>query len=146
MRLRCGQELAAVDHIGGGPVADQLAQNQVGQTRHRQAYGHLVEADQLFTFGGKAEITGHRQHVAASDGMAGYGTGGTVTGVGQMLKLARPDIQIVITEPENASLLNGSEWAPHKIQGWTPDFIPDVLDFTHTAYRKRIKQVCFSTF
>jgi cysteine synthase A len=60
--------------------------------------------------------------------VSGYGTGGTVTGAGQMLKLARPDIQIVITEPEGASLLKGSEWAPHKIQGWTPDFIPDVLD------------------
>ncbi|MFT5141111.1 MAG: cysteine synthase A [Lysobacterales bacterium] len=60
--------------------------------------------------------------------VSGYGTGGTVTGAGQMLKLARPDIQIVITEPAGASLLNGNDWAPHKIQGWTPDFIPNVLD------------------
>jgi cysteine synthase A len=60
--------------------------------------------------------------------VSGYGTGGTVTGTGQMLKLARPDTQIVITEPAGASLLEGSEWAPHKIQGWTPDFIPTVLD------------------
>lgn len=60
--------------------------------------------------------------------VSGYGTGGTVTGAGQMLKLARPDIQIVITEPAGASLLNGNEWQPHKIQGWTPDFIPNVLD------------------
>jgi cysteine synthase A len=37
-------------------------------------------------------------------------------------------VQIISTEPAGASLLEGKEWAPHKIQGWTPDFIPDVLD------------------
>lgn len=62
--------------------------------------------------------------------VTGYGTGGTMTGAGQMLKLARPDTQIVATEPEGAALLSGGEWHPHKIQGWTPDFIPDVLDRT----------------
>jgi cysteine synthase A len=60
--------------------------------------------------------------------VTGYGTGGTMTGAGQMLKVARPDTQIVATEPEGAALLSGGEWQPHKIQGWTPDFIPDVLD------------------
>ncbi|HKJ18018.1 MAG TPA: cysteine synthase A [Xanthomonadales bacterium] len=60
--------------------------------------------------------------------VSGYGTGGTVTGAGQMIKLARPETQIVTTEPAGASLLEGAEWQPHKIQGWTPDFIPDVLD------------------
>ena len=60
--------------------------------------------------------------------VTGYGTGGTMTGAGQVLKIARPDLTVVATEPAGASLLAGSEWAPHKIQGWTPDFIPDVLD------------------
>lgn len=60
--------------------------------------------------------------------VSGWGTGGTMTGAGQMLKLARPDIKIVAVEPENAALLSGKEWQPHKIQGWTPDFVPDVLD------------------
>jgi len=60
--------------------------------------------------------------------VTGYGTGGTMTGAGRAIKAARPEISIVATEPEAASLLAGSEWAPHKIQGWTPDFIPDVLD------------------
>jgi len=60
--------------------------------------------------------------------VSGYGTGGTITGAGQMIRLARPDVKIVSTEPEGASLLEGKEWQPHKIQGWTPDFIPDVLD------------------
>ena len=45
-----------------------------------------------------------------------------------MIKLARPDCKIIATEPEGAALLSGKEWAPHKIQGWTPDFIPSVLD------------------
>ena len=60
--------------------------------------------------------------------VSGYGTGGTMTGVGEVLKAARPDIKIVATEPVGASLLAGKEWQPHKIQGWTPDFIPEVLN------------------
>jgi cysteine synthase A len=60
--------------------------------------------------------------------VSGYGTGGTITGAGQMIRLARPDVKIVSTEPAGAQLLAGKEWQPHKIQGWTPDFIPHVLD------------------
>ena len=45
-----------------------------------------------------------------------------------MLKLARPDLRIAVTEPAGAPLLAGGEWKPHKIQGWTPDFIPAVLN------------------
>jgi cysteine synthase A len=60
--------------------------------------------------------------------VTGYGTGGTMTGAGQVIKAARPEVKIVATEPAAASLLAGNDWQPHKIQGWTPDFIPDVLD------------------
>ena len=60
--------------------------------------------------------------------VTGWGTGGTLTGAGEMLKKARPDIKIVVTEPAGASLLAGAEWKPHKIQGWTPDFMPAVLN------------------
>jgi cysteine synthase len=62
--------------------------------------------------------------------VTGYGTGGTLTGAGEMLKKARPGIKIIVTEPEGAALLAGQEWKPHKIQGWTPNFIPAVLDRT----------------
>jgi len=75
--------------------------------------------------------------------VTGYGTGGTVTGLGRVLKKNRPDISIVLTEPANAQLLGSgvaqeraagnapavshSAFEPHPIQGWTPDFIPYVL-------------------
>jgi cysteine synthase len=60
--------------------------------------------------------------------VSGWGTGGTLTGAGQMIRLARPDVQVVTTEPAGAAMLAGNEWAPHKIQGWTPNIIPSVLD------------------
>ena len=60
--------------------------------------------------------------------VTGWGTGGTLTGAGEMLRLARPEVRIVATEPTGASLLGGAEWKPHKIQGWTPDFVPAVLN------------------
>jgi cysteine synthase A len=60
--------------------------------------------------------------------VSGWGTGGTITGAGQVLKAARPGIRIVAAEPAGAALLSGDPWQPHKIQGWTPDFIPQVLD------------------
>ncbi len=60
--------------------------------------------------------------------VTGWGTGGTLTGAGEMIRLARPDTKIIVTEPAGASLLAGAEWKPHKIQGWTPDFVPKVLN------------------
>jgi cysteine synthase A len=60
--------------------------------------------------------------------VTGWGTGGTMTGAGEMIRLARPEVKIVATEPAGASLLAGAEFKPHKIQGWTPDFVPKVLN------------------
>jgi cysteine synthase A len=60
--------------------------------------------------------------------VTGWGTGGTLTGAGEVIRLARPEVKIIATEPAGASLLGGGEWKPHKIQGWTPDFLPDVLN------------------
>ncbi|HMN08753.1 MAG TPA: pyridoxal-phosphate dependent enzyme [Gemmatimonadaceae bacterium] len=75
--------------------------------------------------------------------ISGYGTGGTVTGVARVLRRERPNTRIVLSEPENAQLLGSGiaqergtdhspaashpAWQPHPIQGWTPDFIPHVL-------------------
>ena len=60
--------------------------------------------------------------------ITGWGTGGTLTGVGEVLRVARPEVKITAAEPVNASLLAGNEWKPHKVQGWTPDFVPAVLN------------------
>ena len=59
--------------------------------------------------------------------VTGWGTGGTLTGVADVLRVARPEVKVIATEPAEASLLTGAEWKPHKIQGWTPDFVPEVL-------------------
>lgn len=58
----------------------------------------------------------------------GWGTGGTITGVGEVLKAARPGLKIVACEPTAAPMLTSSTWQSHKIQGITPDFFPKVLN------------------
>ena len=60
--------------------------------------------------------------------VTGWGTGGTLTGAGEVIRLARPDVSIVAVEPEAAAMLSGKPFTPHKIQGWTPDFVPAVLN------------------
>lgn len=88
--------------------------NQANPDYHRQTTGPEIIQD----------FVGRRLDYFVS----GWGTGGTLSGVGQILKLARPDVKIVATEPEAAAMLSGNPWAPHKIQGWTPDVIPSVLN------------------
>lgn len=88
--------------------------NQANPDYHRNTTGPEIIRD----------FAGHRLDYYVS----GWGTGGTITGAGEILKLARPDLRVIATEPEGAAMLNGNPWAPHKIQGWTPDFVPSVLD------------------
>jgi cysteine synthase A len=95
------------------------------------------------------ENTTAREILADFDGkrldywVSGYGTGGTVTGVGRVLRKERPDTKIILSEPANAQLIGSGDpqgrnedrspahshpaFEPHPIQGWTPDFIPYVL-------------------
>ena len=89
-------------------------ENVANPAYHRQTTGPEILSD----------FAGRRLDVFVT----GWGTGGTLTGAGEMIRLARPEVKIVVTEPAGASLLQGKEFKPHKIQGWTPDFVPKVLN------------------
>jgi cysteine synthase A len=108
--VRKAAELAA-QH--GWFLARQF-ENPANPAYHRQTTGPEILSD----FAGKrldAFVTG-------------WGTGGTLTGAGQVLKRARPELKIVVCEPAEAQLLGDQPFKSHKIQGWTPDFVPAVLD------------------
>jgi len=89
-------------------------ENPANPAYHRQTTGPEILSD----------FAGRRLDVFVT----GWGTGGTLTGAGEMIRLARPEVEIVVTEPAGAALLAGAEFKPHKIQGWTPDFVPAVLN------------------
>ena len=108
--VRRAEELAAKH---GWFLAQQFA-NPANPAYHRQT----TAAEILRDFAGR-----RLDHF-----VTGWGTGGTLTGVGEVLKVARPEVKVTASEPAGAALLLGKPWAPHKIQGWTPDFIPEVLN------------------
>ena len=107
------QKANELAHKHGWFLASQF-DNPANPAYHRQTTGPEILRD----------FAGRRLDYFVS----GWGTGGTLTGVGEVLKVARPEVRIIATEPAGAALLSGGEWQPHKIQGWTPDFLPSVLN------------------
>ena len=98
----------------GAVLARQFA-NEANPAIHRATTAEEIWAD---TEGGVDII------------VAGIGTGGTITGVGQVLKERKPGLQVIAVEPAESPILNGGTPGPHKIQGIGANFVPEILDTT----------------
>jgi cysteine synthase len=123
-----GAEVHETPSLGGMNEAVELAE---GVLAHRDGF-----MPQQFSNPANPEI--HRRTTAEEiwrdlDGsvdalVCGVGTGGTITGVGQLLKDRRPAVQVIGVEPATSAVLSGKPPGPHKIQGIGPGFVPEVLD------------------
>jgi cysteine synthase A len=112
MRGAVARAKELIDEIPGAVMPQQFA-NPANPDIHRRSTAEEIWADT----GGKVDIF-----------VSGVGTGGTITGVGQVLKPRLPGLKIVAVEPEASPVLSGGQPGPHGIQGIGAGFVPDILD------------------
>ncbi|GAA4674752.1 cysteine synthase A [Gordonia humi] len=108
--------VAAAEKVAGerpGAVLARQFANEANAEIHRKTTAEEIWAD---TDGGVDAV------------VAGIGTGGTITGIGQVVKSRKPEVKIFAVEPEESPILNGGPAGPHKIQGLGANFVPEVLD------------------
>ena len=108
-----GAVAAAEKLAASGAVLVRQFENQAGPAIHRKTTGEEIWRDT----DGNVDVF-----------ISGIGTGGTITGAGQLLKEKNPKIKVIGVEPAASPLLNGGEAGPHPIQGIGANFIPNVLD------------------
>jgi len=116
---------AAEGMKGAVSRAEQIAAERPGAVLARQ-------------FANPANVEVHKRTTAEeiwadTDGavdvvVSGIGTGGTITGVGQVLKERKPEVRMIAVEPAESPILNGGQPGPHKIQGLGANFVPEILD------------------
>ena len=103
---------ALLEEIDGAVMPQQFV-NPANPEIHRNTTAEEIWADT----GGEVDVL-----------VAGVGTGGTVTGVGEVIKARKPDFRVVAVEPEDSPVLSGGSPGPHKIQGIGAGFVPDTLN------------------
>ncbi|MFT4216166.1 MAG: cysteine synthase A [Micropruina sp.] len=124
--------------FGAELVLTPGAEGMRGAVSRAEAIGAEEGAVLVRQFANPANVDIHRRTTAAeiwndTDGavdyvVAGIGTGGTISGVGQVLKERKPEVKMIAVEPKESPILSGGQPGPHKIQGIGANFVPEILD------------------